>query len=121
MLSVAGPFVIALPTLWPWSALGIGTYKLTYIPIPYSSTSSTKTARLPRRSRARRGAAVLIGRAVESGADGLGLALLAAQLATAPGKLSPGLAAAAAAASLVRLMLARRAAWRCLASRATLA
>jgi hypothetical protein len=54
------------------------------------------------------------------GADGLGLALLAAQLATAPGKLSPVLAAAAAAASLTRLMLARRAARRCLAIRATL-
>jgi hypothetical protein len=54
------------------------------------------------------------------GADGLGLALLAAQLATAPGRLSPALAAAAAAASLTRLMLARRAARRCLAIRASL-
>ena len=55
------------------------------------------------------------------GADGLGLALLAAQLATAPGKLSPVLAAAAAAASVARLLLAGRAARRCLAFRATLA
>jgi hypothetical protein len=54
------------------------------------------------------------------GADGLGLVLLAAQLATAPGKLSPVPAAAAAAAGLARLTLAGRAARRCLASRATL-
>jgi hypothetical protein len=58
------------------------------------------------------------------GADGLGLALLAAQLVTAPGRLSPAPAAAAAtaaaAASLVRLALARRAARRCLAIRASL-
>ncbi len=55
------------------------------------------------------------------GADGLGLALLAVQLATAPGRLSPALASAAAAASLARLMLARRAASHCLAARASLA
>ncbi len=54
------------------------------------------------------------------GADGLGLALLAVQLATAPGRLSPVLASAAAAASLARLMLARRAARNCLAIRASL-
>jgi len=53
-------------------------------------------------------------------ADGLGLALLAAQLAIAPGKLSPVLAGTAAAASLARMMLARRAAHRCLAIRASL-
>ena len=53
-------------------------------------------------------------------ADGLGLALLAAQLAIAPGKLSPVLAGTAAAASLARMMLARRAAHRCLATRASL-
>jgi len=53
-------------------------------------------------------------------ADGLGLALLAAQLAIAPGKLSPVLAGTAAAASVARMMLARRAAHRCLAIRASL-
>jgi hypothetical protein len=53
-------------------------------------------------------------------ADALGLALLAAQLAIAPGKLSPALAGTAAAASLARMMLARRAAHRCLAIRASL-
>jgi hypothetical protein len=55
------------------------------------------------------------------GADGLGLVLLAAQLAIAPGKLSLLPAAAAAAASLARLLLARRAARQCLVIRASLA
>ena len=54
------------------------------------------------------------------GADALGLALLGVQLATAAGALSPWPAAAAAAASIVRLMFARRAARRCLALRAGL-
>lgn len=53
-------------------------------------------------------------------ADGLGLALLAAQLATASGRLPPALAGAAAAASLARLRLAGRAARHCLATRASL-
>ena len=51
------------------------------------------------------------------GADALGLALLGVQLATAAGQLSPWPAAAAAAASTVRLLFARRAARRCLAIR----
>jgi len=54
------------------------------------------------------------------GADGVGLLLLAAELAVAPGRLALAPAAAAAAASLARLLLARRAAHRCLALRATL-
>jgi hypothetical protein len=54
------------------------------------------------------------------GADALGLALLGFQLATAAGTLSPWPAAAAAAASVVRLLFARRAARRCLAIRAGL-
>jgi hypothetical protein len=49
------------------------------------------------------------------GADALGLALLGVQLATAAGTLSAWPAAAAAAASTVRLLFARRAARRCLA------
>jgi hypothetical protein len=53
-------------------------------------------------------------------ADGLGLLLLATQLATTSGKLSPIPAATAAATSLTRLVLARRAARRCLAIRASL-
>jgi hypothetical protein len=54
-------------------------------------------------------------------ADSLGLVLLAVQLAAAPGKLSPVPAIAAAAASVARLLLARRAACQCLALRASLA
>jgi hypothetical protein len=54
-------------------------------------------------------------------ADSLGLVLLAVQLAAAPGKLSPVPAIAAAAASVARLLLARRAARQCLALRASLA
>lgn len=54
------------------------------------------------------------------GADALGLALLAAGLASIPGRLSPVPAAAAAAASIVRILLARRAARHCLAARAGL-
>jgi hypothetical protein len=48
------------------------------------------------------------------------LALLASQLASAPGTLAPLPVAAATAASLTRLTLARRAASKCLAIRATL-
>ena len=47
-------------------------------------------------------------------------ALLASQLASAPGALAPIPVAAAAMASLIRLALARRAAGRCLAARAAL-
>ncbi len=54
------------------------------------------------------------------GADALGLALLAAELATMSGTVSPVPATAAAAASVVRLTLARRAACHCLAMRAAL-
>lgn len=49
------------------------------------------------------------------------IALLASQLASAPGTLAPLPVAAATAASLTRLTLARRAARTCLAIRATLA
>src|SRR5580704_8121797 len=52
-LRITGPFEIALPTLWPWSAAGTVTYRLTYIPSTYSASSSTTTARLARRNRAR--------------------------------------------------------------------
>ncbi len=54
------------------------------------------------------------------GADGLGLVLLAAELAVVPGKVSLLPAAAAGAASLARLLIAIRAACRCLAMRASL-
>ena len=74
---------------------------------------------LPARPRRAPTAAAVAGFGAVS-ADGLGLLLLATQLATTSGKLSPVPAAAAAAASLTRLTLARRAARRCLAIRASL-
>ena len=83
------------------------------------ATTGRRTRWLPARPRRAPTAAAVAGFGAVS-ADGLGLALLAAQLATAPGRLSPVLAAAAAAASFARLMLARRAARRCLALRASL-
>jgi hypothetical protein len=83
------------------------------------ATTGRLTRWLPARPRRAPTAAAVAGFGAVS-ADGLGLALLAAQLATAPGKLSPVLAAAAAAASLARLMLAGRAARDCLAIRASL-
>ena len=55
------------------------------------------------------------------GADGLGLAILAAELVATQGRLPLLPAAAAAAASAVRLLMAKRAAFRCLAMRASLA
>jgi hypothetical protein len=51
------------------------------------------------------------------GADGLGLMLLAAEVATRLGDLSPLPATVAVVASVARLVLARRAAFRCLAIR----
>ena len=53
-------------------------------------------------------------------ANGLGLVLLAVQLAIAPGRLSPIPAAAAAVASIIRIALSHRAARRCLAIRTLL-
>ena len=84
------------------------------------ATTGRLTRWLPARPRRAPTAAAVAGFGAV-GADGLGLALLAAQLATAPGKLSPVPAVAAAAASLARLMLARRAARSCLVIRASLA
>jgi HAAS len=83
------------------------------------ATTGRLTRWLPVRPRRAPAAAAVAGFGAVS-ADGLGLALLAAQLATVPGKLSPVPAAAAAAASLARLILARRAARHCLAIRASL-
>ncbi len=55
------------------------------------------------------------------GADGLGLVLLAAELVAVQGRLPLLPAAAAAAASAARLLMAKRAACRCLAMHASLA
>jgi hypothetical protein len=83
------------------------------------ATTGRLTRWLPARPRRAPTAAAVAGFGAV-GADGLGLLLLAAQLATAPGKLSPLPAAVAAAASLARLLFARRAARDCLATRARL-
>jgi hypothetical protein len=74
---------------------------------------------LPARPRRAPTAAVIAGFGA-AGADMVMLSLLAGQLATAPGKLSPLPIALAAAASLARLTLATRAAYRCLTIRAAL-
>ena len=84
------------------------------------ATTGRLTRWLPDRPRRAPTAAAVAGLGAV-GADALGLMVLAAQLATVPGRLSPVLAAAAAAASLARLMLAGRAARRCLVMRAALA
>ena len=74
---------------------------------------------LPVRPRRAPTAAVVAGFGA-AGADIVMLSLLAAQLAIAPGQLSALPIALAAAASCVRLILATRAAHRCLATRAAL-
>ena len=84
------------------------------------ATTGRLTRWLPARPRGAPLAAAVAGFGA-MGADGLGLALLAGQLATAPGRLSPALATAAAVASLARLVLAGRASRRCLEIRASLA
>ena len=81
--------------------------------------SGRLTRWLPSRPRRAPMAAAIAGFGAVS-ADGLGLALLAIQLTAAPGRLALLPAAAAAAASVARLLFARRAAYRCLATRATL-
>jgi hypothetical protein len=83
------------------------------------ATTGRLTRWLPARPRRAPTAAAVAGFGAV-GADGLGLVLLVAQLATAPAKLSPVPAAVAAAASLARLLFARRAARDCLATRARL-
>jgi hypothetical protein len=116
---------------WPWTAPSPGLHLgplLVAVTVAVTAwgamvgiaTTGRLTRWLPARPRRAPTAAVVAGFGA-IGADGLGLVLLAAQLATAPGKLSPGLAAAAAAASLSRLVVAGRGARRCLALRASLA
>lgn len=75
---------------------------------------------LPRRSRLAPTAAAIAGFGAAT-VDVIVLIVLASQLATAPAKLAAVPIALAAAASATRLILARRAAQRCLASRASLA
>jgi hypothetical protein len=123
---------LAIPLALPWHGTGlspslplgvnlvaVAVGVTTWAAILGIATTGRLTRWLPARPRRAPTAAAVAGFGAV-GADGLGLALLAAQLATAPGKLSPVLAAAAAAASLARLMLAGRAARHCLAIRASL-
>ena len=119
---------VALPWQWTGRSPGLGVG----IPLVAAAVGVTGCAALlgiaatgrltrwlPARPRRAPTAAAVAGFGAV-GADGLGLALLGAQLATVPGKLSPVLAAVAAAASLARLLLAGRAARDCLAIRASL-
>ncbi len=121
---------ISLAPPWPWTGLSPGVIVSIYLvavaalvtawaAILGIATTGRLTRWLPAGPRRAPTAAAVAGFGAVS-ADGLGLALLATQLAIAPGKLSPIPAAAAAAASLTRMMLARRAARQCLAIRASL-
>ena len=111
---------------WPWAAPAPGLLLAAAVGVTAwaamigIASTGRLTRWLPARPRRAPTAAAVAGFGA-MGADGLGLMLLAAQIATAPGKLAPVLAAAAAAASLARLMLAGRSARRCLAMRAGLA
>jgi hypothetical protein len=128
--AVASHLGIPLAPPWQWTgrspALSVG-FQLVAVAAGVTAgaavlgiaSTGRLTRWLPARPRRAPAAAAVAGFGAVS-ADGLGLALLAAQLATAPGRLSPVLAGTAAAASLARLMLARRAARRCLAIRASL-
>ena len=121
---------IHLARPWPWTGQSPGLSVSIYLVAAAAGVTAWAailgiaitgrlTRWLPARPRRAPTAAAVAGFGAVS-ADGLGLALLAAQLAVAPGRLSPVPAAVAAAASLVRMMLARRAARRCLAMRACL-
>lgn len=118
-----------LPWQWtepsPGIAVGIRLVAVAVVVTAWAAllgiaTTGRLTRWLPARPRRAPLAAAVAGFGAVA-ADGLGLALLAAQLMTAPGRLSPALAAAAATASLARLLLAKRAARNCLAIRASLA
>ena len=121
---------ISLAPPWPWTGLSPGVASAsTSSPLLPGSPPGRRYSVSPPRAGSPAGcppgpAGLLLAAAVAGfgavSADGLGLALLAVQLAVAPGRLSPVPAAAAAAASLARMMLARRAARQCLAIRASL-
>jgi HAAS len=119
---------LALP--WHWAGLspglGVGIYLVVaaagvtaWGAVLAIATTGRLTRWLPTRPRRAPTGAAVAGYSAVS-ADGLGLILLAAELATVPGKLSPLPAAAAAAASIARMLLARRAARHCLVIRASL-
>jgi hypothetical protein len=129
--AAASHLALGLASAWPWTSLPAGlaagillvavAAALTAWAALFGIAMTGRLTRwLPARPRRAPTAAAVAGFGAV-GADALGLALLAAEIAAAPGKLSPVLAAAAAAASVARLLLARRAAYRCLALRASLA
>jgi hypothetical protein len=128
--AVASHLAIRLSSLWQWTSppagLGVGV-KLVGVAVVVTAAGAllgiAVTGRLTRwlpGSPRRALTATAVAGFAAVGADALGLTLLAAEVATAPGQLSPLPAAAATVASLARLLLARRAAYRCLASRASL-
>jgi len=121
---------IGLAPPWHWTGtvpgLGVGIYLIAaaagvtaWGAVLSIAATGRLTRWLPTRPRRAPTAAAVAGYGAVS-ADGLGLALLAAELVTVPGKLSLLPAAAAAAASIARMLLARRAARHCLALRASL-
>jgi hypothetical protein len=128
--ALASHLGIHLAPPWRWTGLGAGLglgVRLLAVAVGITglaaglgiATTGRLTRWLPSKPRRAPTAAAVAGFGAV-GADGLGLVLLAAQLATVPGRLSPVPAAAAATASLTRLLLARRAARDCLATRASL-
>jgi hypothetical protein len=121
---------IPLAPPWEWAGLSPGLRVSIYLVAGAAgitawaalfgiATTGRLTRWLPARPRRAPTAAAVAGFGAVS-ADGLGLALLAAELAVGPGRLSPVPAAAAAVASVARMVLARRAARQCLAIRASL-
>jgi hypothetical protein len=130
LLWIATALASHLGPLWQWTGLPPGLragLPLLAVAVGVTAwaallgiaTTGRLTRWLPARPRRAATAAAVAGFGAV-GADGLGLLLLAAQLATAPGRLSPIPAAVAAAASLARIVLAGRGARRCLATRASL-
>lgn len=120
-----------LPLPWQWSGLSSAGLRLATQLVAVTAgvtavaalTGIAATGRLtrwlPARPRRAPTAAAIAGLGAV-GADCVGLVLLAAELVIGPGRVSLAAATAAAVASLARILLARRAAWNCLAVRATL-
>jgi hypothetical protein len=129
--AVASHVTIRAAMFWQWSMLppglgeGLGLVAVAVLVTAWAcavgiATTGRLSRWLPAGPRRAPLAAAIAGLGAVS-ADGLGLLLLAAELAVAPGRLSPLPAVAAAAASAARLLIAKRAAGRCLAMHASLA
>jgi hypothetical protein len=132
--AAASHLAIRIVTPWQWTTLATGLgggVQLVAVAVAVTAFAGTAgiaiTGRLSRWLPAGPRHAPLAAAVAGFGAvaaNGLGLLLLAAALATAPGRLSPlpaAAAAAAAAASIARLLMAKRAAHLCLAMHANLA